>query len=428
MLVLNDGGGIYTAGEGVSRKINGNIIINVVGNTSGTPYPNQYIARGIYLDVNSTNVLVTNNTVANCTESGYMIHRAYENKLENNTAFNNGYAMFFQNTSGSSIRNNVLINNIFIAKAPLQLALKFYSIADDIPSFGSADNNYYTRPIDDNEVFQTFSPSTGSRNRTLSGWQSFTNQDLNSKKSPVSVNDSSKIDFYFNATGSNRTVALAQPMVDVKGAKYSGSLTLLPYTSVILLPDPNPTQPAIPIYSGSVIENAASSLLVMNYNLNLANIVPSSNSFTVKVNGINRNVTTVSISGSKVFLTLADPVVYNDNVTVSYTVPSSSPLQSNSGGQAVSITAQSVNNNCASPVNQPPVVYISSPTKGTSYMSPATFTIDVEASDPDGTISKVELFNGSAKLGEIGIAHPIPLPLKIYRKGPILCMLSQLII
>jgi hypothetical protein len=82
-------------------------------------------------------------------------------------------------------------------------------------------------------------------------------------------------------------------------------------------------------------------------------------------------------------------------------------LQASSGGQAVSISTQSVKNYCVNPinpVNQPPVVFITSPTKGASYISPATFTIDVEASDPDGTISKVELFNGSAKLGEIVMA------------------------
>lgn len=51
-------------------------------------------------------------------------------------------------------------------------------------------------------------------------------------------------------------------------------------------------------------------------------------------------------------------------------------------------------------LNEPPVVSISSPTKGVTFTSPATVTIDVEASDPDGSISKVELFNGTKKLDE----------------------------
>lgn len=55
----------------------------------------------------------------------------------------------------------------------------------------------------------------------------------------------------------------------------------------------------------------------------------------------------------------------------------------------------------ALPVNESPVVVISSPNKSVTYSSPATFTIDAIASDPDGEISKVEFFSGIVKLGEI---------------------------
>ena len=51
-------------------------------------------------------------------------------------------------------------------------------------------------------------------------------------------------------------------------------------------------------------------------------------------------------------------------------------------------------------VNNPPIVSISSPTKSTAFISPATITIDAVASDPDGSVSKVEFFNGTMKLGE----------------------------
>jgi len=51
-------------------------------------------------------------------------------------------------------------------------------------------------------------------------------------------------------------------------------------------------------------------------------------------------------------------------------------------------------------VNQPPVVSISSPAKSNSFTSPATITIDAVASDPDGSIIKVEFFQGNVKLGE----------------------------
>ncbi|MDF1560223.1 MAG: right-handed parallel beta-helix repeat-containing protein [Bacteroidales bacterium] len=412
LLTLSDGAGIYTAGEGTSRKVDGNIILNVKGNTDGTPYPDRHIARGIYLDVNSTNVIITNNTVAHCSEGGYMIHRSHENKLDNNTAFSNGYGMFFQNNTESNIRNNTLTNNIFFAKSSSQLSLKFYSGTDDIPAFGTADNNYYARPVDDDDVFHTYSPSTGSKYRTLASWQTFTSQDRNSKKSPVSVNDTSKIDFYYNPTTSNKTYTLAQPMIDVKGTKYAGSVTLLPYRSVILMPDPNPYTPPVPSFSGAVIENAAPSVIVMTYSLSLANIAPAATAFAVKVNGTSRTVNSVTVSGTKVQLTLASPVIYGDAVTVAYTKPVTNPLQTSEGAQAASLSAHTVTNNCIAPVtpqpqpqpqpppNQPPVVSISSPVKGSSYTSPATVVIDVEAYDNDGSVHSVILYNGNVKIAE----------------------------
>jgi len=53
-----------------------------------------------------------------------------------------------------------------------------------------------------------------------------------------------------------------------------------------------------------------------------------------------------------------------------------------------------------SSANQIPSVTISSPTKSSSFIAPATLTIEAVAFDPDGTITKVEFYNGNIKLGE----------------------------
>jgi uncharacterized repeat protein (TIGR02059 family) len=62
------------------------------------------------------------------------------------------------------------------------------------------------------------------------------------------------------------------------------------------------------------------------------------------VNSVVRTVNSVTISGTKVQLTLASPVVYGDIVTVAYTKPSTNPIQTSSGGQAASLNTQSVTN------------------------------------------------------------------------------------
>jgi len=82
-------------------------------------------------------------------------------------------------------------------------------------------------------------------------------------------------------------------MIDIAGVKYSGSITLQPFTSIVLFPDPNPSNPTAPVVS------------------------------------------------------------------------------------------------------------INSSSKGNTFVAPATLVIEVQATDPDGTITKVELFNGNKKISEI---------------------------
>jgi uncharacterized repeat protein (TIGR02059 family) len=165
-----------------------------------------------------------------------------------------------------------------------------------------------------------------------------------------------------------------------------------------------PTSPVIPIYQSSFIDTATTSLLEITYNVSLANIVPATSSFSVRVNSVVRTVNAVVISGTKVQLTLASPIVYGDVVTFSYTKPTSNPLQTPSGGIAASISNQTAINNCiniAPTVNQPPFVVISNPLKGDKYETNSTITIDAIASDPDGSIRKVEFYNGAVKLVEL---------------------------
>jgi uncharacterized repeat protein (TIGR02059 family) len=118
-----------------------------------------------------------------------------------------------------------------------------------------------------------------------------------------------------------------------------------------------------PIYVSSSIENNSPTILEINYNLSLANIVPAVSSFTVIVNSLSRSVNTVSISGTKVLLTLSSQVVYGDVLTISYTKPATNPIQTSSGGQATTLSAQTVANNI-NPGSTP--VYVSSGIENTT--------------------------------------------------------------
>jgi len=50
--------------------------------------------------------------------------------------------------------------------------------------------------------------------------------------------------------------------------------------------------------------------------------------------------------------------------------------------------------------NNPPTVSITIPTNGATYTAPANITVNVTASDSDGSVTKVEFFQGATKLGE----------------------------
>ena len=183
--------------------------------------------------------------------------------------------------------------------------------------------------------------------------------------------------------------------VDV-GLPYAGSAPDMGYCEFIAGPITLPE----PKFLSAKIENATPARLEITCSLPLVNILPVTSAFTVTVNSSTRNINSVSISGTNVLLTLASKVLSGDVVTVTYTKPANNPVQTSAGGQLASFIAQNVTNNCSPAINQPPIISISSPTKNTEFISPATISINAVASDPDGSISKVEFYNGNSKLGE----------------------------
>jgi uncharacterized repeat protein (TIGR02059 family) len=152
----------------------------------------------------------------------------------------------------------------------------------------------------------------------------------------------------------------------------------------------------VPVYTSGAVQNATPSLLEMTYNMTLANIVPSISSFIVLVNSVARTVNLVSVSGAKVKLTLANRIVAGDVVTVSYTKPASTPIQTTSNGTAASISNQQVNNNC---INSAPTAIITSPLTNSSFSTSTNITVTASALDTDGSVTMVEFYNGSTKLG-----------------------------
>jgi hypothetical protein len=106
----------------------------------------------------------------------------------------------------------------------------------------------------------------------------------------------------------------------------------------------------------------------------------------------------ISGSGSLVGPTDGSSVTVAAGATGSFTIIDSVMLNGYDGAGSMIVTIDS-SLNCGGQVNQPPAVTLTTPANGATFTTPATIDLAAAASDPDGTISKVEFYNGATLLG-----------------------------
>jgi parallel beta-helix repeat protein len=197
---LDDGGGIYTWNGcpskpnniyGINhfdRKITGNIVLDGIGAAEGTNSNNTKAVSGIYLDDNTMNVEVSDNTISNCALFGIFLHDAYENSVIQNTVFNNNIQLGFLNNSECTkdlIINNRVENNILFSKLPTHNILNLnVNTINNSTDYGIFDYNYYCRPFDEENII-TISNGTSTNNYNLSEWKKCYNKDFNSQITPT---------------------------------------------------------------------------------------------------------------------------------------------------------------------------------------------------------------------------------------------------
>ena len=157
-LIKSDGGGIYTFG-GVEyqaytgRKIEGNIVVNGIGKTTGVPKRGveyKVLVEGIFLDDNSNNISIIGNTVGNTTNSGLKIANGNTIYVSNNSFFNNQYSITLGNSSiGQDTRKVDIEKNQFFTKLADQYSYGIKTHKNDISLMADFDNNYFFRPLSD---------------------------------------------------------------------------------------------------------------------------------------------------------------------------------------------------------------------------------------------------------------------------------------
>jgi parallel beta-helix repeat protein len=189
----NDGGGIYSFQSKFdnyrNRKITNNIIINGVGVREGTRIRNfvdKPQAEGIYLDDNVTDVEVSGNTIAHITSKGIYLHNTNNIRVINNTVYDSDNLIFLRNDlMGNPLTNTTIENNKLLAKDASQNFVYIYTLFNDVGELANFNNNQYSAPFSDNYRFR-IRYNVNSSNETnkffdLKGWQRAYNKDWNSK-------------------------------------------------------------------------------------------------------------------------------------------------------------------------------------------------------------------------------------------------------
>jgi parallel beta-helix repeat protein len=171
LLLLADGGGIYTAVESSDSSITDNVINGVIGNVEGTPFSEAGSGAGIYLDEVSSGYAVAVNIVYDC-DYGVFLHRAYDNTITNNSLYNNNKGMLLQEDNRDEMHDNNVYNNILLCTKAGQLTWYESAVPGSVSIVkGKYDYNLHYNPSR-NDVIQY-----DSRLYTLNAWRAFSGQE-----------------------------------------------------------------------------------------------------------------------------------------------------------------------------------------------------------------------------------------------------------
>lgn len=258
----DDGGGIYTGfGNELNKVIDGNIVLNSIGNGRGV-LGGSTASNGIYADGLADGVTITNNTVSNIRNAGIFLNNDTAMTVRNNIVYSSGAgsdftrgALMVQTYDGSPYagyqRNNVVTNNIFFQKRSDQYNVFFYESlggANTIQNFGVLDSNIYVKASDNNVVYYDKYNASGTA-LTFSGWQSASTQETHGSAHASNVAiDTNNVILVYNPTKVDSIVNLGAIYKDVKGVTYTNTITLSPYRSAILIYD-SPSGVAAPTIS-----------------------------------------------------------------------------------------------------------------------------------------------------------------------------------
>jgi K319-like protein len=232
-----DAGGIYTfkASAGTldsAIEIKSNTIVNGGGPMAlnGTTLNNSALASAVYADNYSSQVHVSYNTAYNINGPAFFNHGP-SNTFTHNTAFGSGYCDFFPAEVGPVITGLFAKYNVWASGSWTLPAVRASTVNNDLSTFGAIDSNKVAGYNGAPNPFWTFSSGASDPGtfRTPSGWTSLLGYDVNTTYT------TGVLYFVYNPSGSSVAFSLPGNFIDLNGNIYWGSVTLAPYTSLVLV-------------------------------------------------------------------------------------------------------------------------------------------------------------------------------------------------
>jgi hypothetical protein len=251
MFTLNDGGAIYTD---CSRSfIHNNIIYDTKGDltSSGPWYP---LGQGIWPEFlgDYHRSVVENNTVVRSGCNGIFLPNNFSDTVRNNVLFDNAVAQIdldgqltnsITGRTVNSPQNNCIQGNVCYALKHSEMTLEFRPEYN----YGTLTGNYFCDPYTDSVVsgYGTGNNYYTQYDYTLGAWRAmypawadqFAKTDPIKRPAAMSANKPYGLGTIFiNETPSQKTFALGSALwVDLDNKPVSGSITVAPFTSQILI-------------------------------------------------------------------------------------------------------------------------------------------------------------------------------------------------
>ncbi|MBK6285928.1 MAG: right-handed parallel beta-helix repeat-containing protein [Draconibacterium sp.] len=235
LLTKDDGGAIYTSSfnsypnaKTAGSIVRYNVIDGSLGTLNGFGYYGFRQGFGIYLDENAGGVTIEYNTISNCSAICIGLHKSFDATIMNNTLIN-AKTLFNVNSDlgGSKFTNNILYAlNRNIDNDGVQLLVGKYK------GNVKLDSNLYINHYNNTNIFKLDENS----NLNFTNWKVVANQDVNSKFDNSKLINGFTEKLIYNDTKLSKTYNTGNSTYyDVYGNKISGTFTLKPFTSIILI-------------------------------------------------------------------------------------------------------------------------------------------------------------------------------------------------